>query len=101
MMIYCSQHRRAHKFTVTEAEKLIYGLQADLVDTTYDLNDGSTDYQDETSYSILSKMCPVDQIKLYMDGEMYQEHIENYLENRKVAIHESELRAAGFDVAKR
>lgn len=81
----------------TKVEKLVYGLQIELVDM---MDPGG--YTGDTSpMEELYQMCPMDQLRTFVDPEMFREHLDNMTESRKVVEHEDKLRASGHSVVGR
>ncbi len=79
MELYCYQHRVNHHLTGSEAEDLIQGLFADLADTAVARDDERPDAGADP-VSLMECFCPLDRVRLYRDGEMYAEHLEQMRE---------------------
>lgn len=82
--IYCPRHHVNHTLTGRDVEDLINGMAAALSDAATEPAEERQD-ADRYSYEVLyGWWCPVEDVRLYRDGEMYAEHLESAREARLI-----------------
>ena len=79
--LYCYLHERNHELVHLDVEKLIYGLMAGAHEAAAMENEGRIPEKPENLYDY----CPIDLLEVYLDPEVYHEHIWDTLLARRTA----------------